>query len=370
MTTLTVVVEELLARTGTGRYTEELTRELIATAPRGVAVDAFVAASTEEDYARIAEALPGLATLHKSALAQRELRSAWQHGFTRIPGSGMLHAPSLLAPLTRHDRINDGTQVVVTLHELVPWTHPESLPARSVSWAKGMLKRAERYADAIVVPTHAVAERLGDYANFGDRVRVIGGAPSASLAAPADADDRAARLEIPERFVLAVGDLSPRRGIDRLIEAMAGIDVPLLIVGVPGDDERLRELTSSLPEGRVRGMGTLDDPDLGTLLDRAAVFVQPSLEEGFGLPMVEAFAHGTPVVHSDAPALVEVSAGSGIEVPREPADEFPDRLAEAVRSLLDDDAMAEQLGVTGFDRARVFTWRNAAEKVWQLHADL
>lgn len=370
MAALTVVVDELLARTGVGRYTEELTRALIRTAPRGVSVEAFVAASTEEEYARINQLLPGLAALHKSALAQRELRSAWQHGFTRIPGSGMLHAPSLLAPLTRHDRVNGGGQVVVTLHDLVAWTNPESLTPRQVSWQRGMLKRAERYADAIVVPTHAVAERLAAHAQFGSRVRVIGGAASAALATPSDAHERAERLRLPARFILAVGDLTPRRGIDRLVQAMGALDIPLLIAGVAEDDEGLRTLTRDLPEGTVRGMGRPDDPDLATLLALATALVQPSLEEGFGLPMVEAFAVGTPVVHSSAPALVEVAAGAGLEVPLEPAEGYSDRLAEAVRSLIDDPVMADHLGVAGLDRAHAFSWRNSAEKVWQLHADL
>lgn len=375
MTTLTVVVEELLARSGIGRYTEELTRALIATAPRGVAVDAFVSASTEEEYQQIAEKLPGLAALHKSALAQRELRAAWQHGFTRIPGDGMLHAPSMLAPLRRHDKLNDGAQVVVTLHDLVAWTHPESLSPRQVSWMKGMLKRAERYADAIVVPSHSTAQRLGEFASFGDRIRVIGGAPSEALARPADADERAARLGLPDRYVVAVGDLTPRRGIDRLVGAMRHVDVPLLLVGVEPDDERLAELTADLPEGRVRAMGVVSDPDLAVLLDRALALVQPSLEEGFGLPMVEAFALATPVIHSDAAALSEVSADSGIEVALGLVDGVPDdgyesRLADAIQGLLDDGTLAERLGFIGLDRSRAFSWRNSAEKVWQLHADL
>lgn len=370
MTTLTVVVDELLARTGTGRYAEELTRALIATAPPGVSVEAFVAASTDAEYARIEEALPGLRRLMKSALAQRELRSAWQHGFTRIPGSGMLHAPSLLAPLTRHDRLNDGTQVVVTLHDLVAWNHPESLPARTVSWTKGMLKRAERYADAIVVPTHSVAMGLAEVAKFGDRVRVIGGAASAALRKQPDEAERAEALDLPERFVLAIGDLAPRRGIDRLIEGMTDVNVPLLLVGVADEDERLRELADGLPEGRVRGMGIVSDPDLAVLLTRATLLVQPSLEEGFGLPVVEAFAVGTPVVHSDAASLSEVAADAGLEVPLEPAADYPGRLADAIRSLLDDPTLARRIGYAGLDRAQVFSWRNSAEKVWQLHADL
>jgi len=125
MTTLRVIIDEMLSSTpgGVPRYTEELTRELIATAPRGVFVEGFVAASSEPDYQRIAERLPGLAHLQKSALERRELRSAWQHGFTRLPGSGMVHAPSLFAPLARHDRLNNGDQIAVTVHDTIAWSH-------------------------------------------------------------------------------------------------------------------------------------------------------------------------------------------------------------------------------------------------------
>ncbi|MCC6854895.1 MAG: glycosyltransferase family 1 protein, partial [Microbacteriaceae bacterium] len=108
MTTLRVIVDEMLsgAPGGVSRYAEELTRALISTAPKGVAIEGLVSASTEPEYERITERLPGLATLYKSALQRRELSSAWQHGFTRLPGTGMVHAPSLFAPLAKHDRLN------------------------------------------------------------------------------------------------------------------------------------------------------------------------------------------------------------------------------------------------------------------------
>jgi glycosyltransferase involved in cell wall biosynthesis len=373
VTTLLMIVDDMIAPApgGIARYTRELTREIIAAAPRGCVVDAFVASSPEPDYDEVHRLLPGLGTLHKSALARRELIAAWQHGFTRLPGSEMVHAPSLLAPLRRHDRVNDGNQVAVTLHHLFAWTHPDSLSPRLVSWHKGMVKRAERYADAIVVPSHAVAERLGEFADFGDRVRVIGGAPSTSLARPADEDERAARLELPERYLLAIGGgLEPRRGIDRLLQAMRGIDIPLIVVGPEPDDSRLRELADGLPDGRVRGIGQVSDSDLAVLIDRAAVYVHPALDEGFGLPVLEAFALGTPVVHSDAPALLEVAADASVIVELAPDDGYSDRLADAVRSVLDDPQRAARLAVAGVDRSRAFSWRNSAEKVWQLHADL
>ena len=379
MTTLRVIVDQIVAPVpgGIGRYAEELTRALIATAPRGSNVAGIVSASPEDDYATIAERLPGLADLYKSPLARRELSAAWQHGFTRLPGSGMVHATSLLAPLRRHDRTTGkNDQIAVTIHDAVPWTHPETLTSRGVTWHKAMAKRAERYADAIVVDTHAVADELSGILDLGDRVRVIGAAVGSSLRLPDDAAERAERLELPGRFLLSVGTLEPRKGIEPLIRSLAlGLpdDVPLLIVGPEGwggVDVDAVARDAGLAEGRVRTLGRLSDPDLAVALDRASVFVFPSLAEGFGLPLLEAFSFGTPVVHSDDPALVENAAGAGIAVERADTEGYPARLAGAILSVLEDEALATRLGVAGQDRVKAFSWRDSAEKVWQLHADL
>lgn len=374
MTTLRVIMDEMLASTpgSVGRYTEELVRELIATAPRGCYVEAVVAASTEAEYARIEERIPGLRALHKSALARRELQAAWQHGFTRLPGKGMVHATSLLAPLARHDRLNDGDQIAVTVHDTVAWSRPDSLSPRTVSWNKAMLKRAQRYADAIVVPSHAVADQLGEIIDLGDRVRVISGAASTALDVPDDADERAERLGLPDSYVLAIGGLEPRKGIDQLVAAMPGIDVPLLIVGPASDDADLAAAIAAagLEPDRVRGLGTLSDADLAVAVDRAAVFAYPNLEEGFGMPVLEAFALGTPVVHSDAPALLELAVDAGVVVERGDDAGYAERLAAGINSVLTDPDLAERLAYSGSDRAKAFSWRSSAEKVWQLHADL
>ena len=79
-----------------------------------------------------------------------------------------------------------------------------------------MLKRAERYADAIVVPSHTVADELMTIAAVGERIRVIGGAPSSAIRIPADADALATELELPDRYVLAIGDIGAQNGLDQL----------------------------------------------------------------------------------------------------------------------------------------------------------
>ncbi|WP_341954131.1 glycosyltransferase family 1 protein [Salinibacterium sp. TMP30] len=376
MTTLRVIIDEMLSPThgSVARYSEELTRGLIASAPSNCFVEAFVSASTEAEYALIAERLPNLAKLHKSALSRRELRASWQHGFTKVPGSGMLHATSLLAPLRRHDRLNRGDQIVVTVHDTVAWTRPESLGTRRAGWSRAMLKRAEKYADAIVVPSHTVAQQLESIASFGDRVRVISGAASTSLRVPDNVEERAVELDLPERFLLAIGGLEPHRGNDHLIHALRDLDddVILVLVGPEPEDESVAAVVAAegLSPERVRCLGTLSNEDLSVAFDHAAAFVYPNLEVGFGMPVLEALSFGIPVVHSDAPALLELAADAGVVVEREPAEGYGEALAEGISRVLNDASLAERMFYAGQDRARAFNWRMSAEKVWQLHADL
>ena len=378
MTTLRVVIDQIVAPVpgGIGRYAEELTRELIHTAPAGCDVEGIVSASPEADYERIGTLLPGLGGLHKTVLARRELAFAWQHGLP-LPSRGMVHAPSLLAPLGRHDRLhNQGDQTVVTIHDAVPWTHPGTLTRHGVVWHKAMARRAQRYADAIVVPSHAVANQLSEILDVGDRIRVIGGAVSPKLTVPVDADQRAEALGLPERYILAVGTLEPRKGLSSLIRAVAhpaAGDAPLLIAGPAGwggIDVASIAAEAGLDGSKVRTLGHLPDADLAVVLSRAAVFVFPSIAEGFGLPVIEAFHFGTPVVHSDDPAVAEVAGGAGVTVPLADVAGYPERLALAIGGVLEDPTLASRLRVTGRDRAKAFSWRDSAQKVWQLHADL
>ncbi|RLP75981.1 glycosyltransferase family 1 protein [Mycetocola tolaasinivorans] len=372
---LRVVLDAALSpgATGTGHYTEELTRALIRTAPRGCTVHGIVSAQSPERVERLAARLPGIAEIHRSTLARRELTTAWQLGIASGIGEGMLHSPSLLAPLRRHSR--ESSQIVVTLRNTLAWTDPKSLTPTSVAWQKQMLKRARRHADAIVVPTHAVATQLAEIADFGDRIRVIPEAPASTLLLPADAAWRASNLDLPERYLLTLGSLDPRRGLDALLHALAqpGVpDLPLLVIGP--DQWGSSSLTAAadeagLEEGRVRALGDLGGPDLATVYERAELFIYPSVRESTGMPILEAFSHGTPVLHTDDPALLEVSGGAG-EVVEARGAGFPERLAAAITELVEDAERRSKLGIAGADRAQVFDWRDSAERVWALHAEL
>jgi glycosyltransferase involved in cell wall biosynthesis len=359
MTTMRVIVDDLVSG-GPGRlprYADDLLRALLAASPRGADVAGFVAASTEDAYALIADRLPGLKLLHKSALTRGQLRAAWQRGFTPLPGSGVVHAPSLFVPLHKHDRsLSPGEQTVVTIHDAIAWTHPELLPSRVASWTRSMGARAERYADAVVVPTHAVAAELEEHLGLAGRMRVIGGAASTALDLPWDAAARRSELGLPDRYVVAAIEGDGRNGFARLAAASAG--VPIVVLAEAGE--------AAVVEGAdaFTLLEDLDDADRASVLGGAALLVQPSIAAGFGAPMLDAMSLGVPVVASDVPALRETADDAALLVGAD------DDLGEAIRGLLDDQEALDRLRTAGRDRAKAFTWRDAAEKIWQLHADL
>lgn len=372
MTTLRVTLDELAAAStgGLARYAGELTRGLIATAPTDAIVVGIVPASPQADYDRILERLPGLDSLEKNVLERRDLAVTWRRGLARTSGIGMVHATSLLAPLGAHDRLHSTIdQVAVTVHDAIAWSRPELLPPRAASWQRAMSKRAERYADAIVVPSHAVADELAEHLDFGDRIRVIPGAPSSSLIPPLDAGDRAAELGLPERYLLTVAGTEPKKNLGALIEALALTRerVPLVVVSSDPDAVTALAGEAGLPDGRVIALGPLADDDLGLTYHRAHLYLQPSVAEGFGLAVVEALAFGLPIVHTDVAALEEVTAGAALSVPLD-GEGLAERLAEAIDAV--EGSLAERLSTAAGDRARAFDWRDSAEKVWQLHADL
>lgn len=378
MIALRVVLDGVSAPvvTGVALHALDLTRALIATAPHGCVVRGFTPSLTDTDYDRIAERLPGLDHLDKSALDRRQLAAAWQHGFSRLPGSGPVHAPSLLAPLYRHDRLESpDEQIVVTIHDTAAWSHPEVLTSRGVAWHRAMVRRAHKHADAVVVPTHAVADELDSILRFGDRIRVIPGAVGEAFRVPADADAIAARLTLPTEYLALAGTLDARSGLGTLLDALErpeAPDLPLVVMTDAGSAAALEAAIGDTDQRRerVRVRADLTAEERAVVLGRATVAIAPLLADSFVTSALEAMSLGTPLVHTDQPALRETIGDSGMLVAADSVADLPDALATALGELVTDDEARRALGVVGHDRARAFTWRDAAEKTWQLHADL
>ncbi|MGW3468636.1 glycosyltransferase family 4 protein [Saccharopolyspora sp. NPDC000995] len=359
---LVTIAEQLLAPVpgGTGRYTRELLRAMAETAPSRWELSSVVSRGGDPEAARV----PGVHGPRVLPVPRRALIAAWERGVPFWPGGDSVHAMTPLSPPAKR-----GRGLVVTVHDTVPWTHPETLTPRGVSWHRRAISRAARHADALVVPTAAVADDLAKRIPINARLQVIGAGVTPSLLVEPDTAT-VAELALPARYVLAIGTVEPRKGYEHLVRAMAepgAPDMPLLIVGHRGwGDVDLPRIAAECGVPHVRVLESVSDAELAALLRNATALAAPSLAEGFGLPLVEAMALGVPIVHSDAPALVEVAGGAGVTVPR--AD--PSALAAALRTVIDDPTRRDELIAAGTRRVADFTWRQAALEVWRVHLDI
>lgn len=351
----------------------ELARGLVATAPSGCEVEAIVPARIDGGV-DVAAAVPGVAGITRLALGRRELVAAWQLGMPTGVGGGLIHAPSLIAPLVRHDRVHDQDQTVVTLWDLDAWERPEELTRGQVAGQRAMLKRAVRHADAVVVPTHAAAQRLAEIAKLGDRLRVISGAPPEGFRVPGDEVGRRRALGLPEGFVLLSGSARASDALALGFRAVArsGFDLPVVVIDAPeGAEPALAELAAAagVAESRVHVRPALEVHDRAAVFGGAVAYVAPAAGSAFPWRLVESLRLGVPVVAAASGVHREVLAEGGLLVDAE-GDALGDGLGEALASALGSTAAAERLAVLAGDRGRAFSWAGAAERVWQLHADL
>lgn len=360
MNNVTAVVDQIVAPVpgGIGRYALNLIRALSARHDLAHTLVGFVPRVPAETVRQLDSMIPLLHSVQVSPLPRPILARAWQNGLA-IPRRTFTYSPSLFAPLTA-----SGTHIV-TIHDVVPWNNPETLTRHGAAWHRAMGSRAERFADIIVVPTEVVAERLAAYLHLGDRIRVIGGAPSADLAVPVDSDARRKALKVPDNYVVFVGTLEPRKGLEQLMASLAAIeDLPLVIIGPAGwggvDIPALISRTGIDP-ARIHALGRLDDSDLAAVMAGSRALVVPSLDEGFGLPVIEAMTLGVPVIHSTSAALLEVAGGAAIAVDIHGAN-GTFKLAEALTGL-DDETLRRDLISQGRARAAAFSWDASAAKL-------
>ena len=176
---------------------------------------------------------------------------------------------------------------------------------------------------------------------------------------------------LPERFILFVGTIEPRKNVGRLIEAYGRLrsasrgGVRLVIGGAKGwfyEDVFARVEELGL-EGEVMFPGYIPVSELPLWYNAAELFVYPSLYEGFGLPPLEAMACGTPVVTANTSSLPEVVGDAGLTV--DPLD--VEGLAEAMRRVLDNEALRQEMKVRGLQRAKDFSWTKTAQETVQVY---
>jgi glycosyltransferase involved in cell wall biosynthesis len=320
--------------------------------------------------------VPGLVGVRRTALQRRELAAALQLGVGTGIGGGMIHSPTLFAPLVRHDRVHNHDQTVVTVWDLRPWESPGDLPRPAVAWHKAMLKRAVKHADAVVVPTHSLAQGLSQIApRLADRLRVIAGASPLGFSVPTDEVGRRRALSLPEGFILLASDGVSSDGLDAGLAAVAAsrVDLPVVVIDVEdGREPAVADLASAagLPERALHVRGPLSSEDRAAVFGAAVAFVAPSRAAAFPWRVVDALTLGVPVIAASSAAHVEVVFDGGVLVESTDASSLVDGMGDALAAGLNSTAAADRLAVLAGDRGRAFSWREAADKVWTLHAEL
>lgn len=275
-----------------------------------------------------------------------------------LAGARVVHAtnPAAIPP------VRDDQKLVVTVHDLAFDRFPELYP-RGWRWLyRAGLRAAARRADAILVPSRSTADDLISRSPFDpERVHVTPLAPSLHARSNDDPANGLRRIAVTRPYLLFVGTLEPRKNLVRLVRAYRRIapDVPhsLVLTGPRGwrGDELDAELARPGP-GKIVRTGRVDDAELDALYRGADAFAYLSLHEGFGLPIVEAMARGVPVITSNVSALPEVAAGAALLV--DPVD--VEAIANALRRVLTDPALADDLRRRGRERAATLTWAATA----------
>jgi len=274
----------------------------------------------------------------------------------------LYHSPYYLMPY----RV--GLPTVLTVHDLIPLLFP-----RQSTWQARLLFRwalmlALRTSRRVIAVSEATARDLqARFRVLSGQVSVIPEAPDPAFYPRPLPEIEAIRRQygLPESFVLYLGSNKPHKNLTRLVEAWAqvtqyGIRSTFIIAGLWDPRyPQARQQADALRLGEcIRWLGPVPEANLPALYSGATLFVFPSLYEGFGLPVLEAMACGTPVICSNTSSLLEVAGQAAVLV--DPLN--VGALTEALRRVLTDEALRAELRAKGLERAAQFTWKETARQ--------
>jgi glycosyltransferase involved in cell wall biosynthesis len=348
--------------TGTGVYASQLIRALAA--HREIDLTVFSGWGSGSRGGKVLRKFRALA------------RFAWSHAYfpfsLRWGKFDVLHAPAFIFP------IGCPCSAVVTIHDLSFLTHPHHFDRGWRTYVTSLMPSVLRAANGIICISQSTRRDLLRFYDVPEtKVHVIyNGLDHSQFHGGAKLDqDWANSVGIRKPYVLHVGVFSERKNIPALLRAVAklrdegrfrGYQLVLAGKGAPGV-VGARSIEETIRDFRLQDLvlkvGHVPNEKIAGLYAGAIVLTMPSLYEGFGLPVLEAMATGTPVVASDTSSLPEVAGDAALLVP--PEDESA--LAEAIHRLLSDDALRAGLRLKGFEQVKKFSWERTAEQTVQIY---
>lgn len=362
---------------GIGRYTRELVNALVR-AGDDYSYHLFSARPPRD--LPVQDPIPGgdNVALHRAPVGERWLYRLWHRLGVPLPiqwFTGQLelfHSPDFVLP-----PVQSNTPTLLTVHDLSFVHYPETFTPSLVGYLNRVVPSSVERATHILADSRATKDDLVSIWNTpADKVTVLYSGVNSKFRPESDAQKTAGVRQRygldQEPYLLSVSTLQPRKNYQMLIRAFREVAARyphnLVIAGGKGwlyeqivEEARAQELT-----GRVRFIGFVDDDDLPALYSAAALFVFPSLYEGFGLPLLEAMACGVPVLTSDSSCLPEIAGEAAIKLSPTKQEDWTRVMIET----LGDPSRRMKLVAAGFLQARQFTWSKAARQLLGVYENL
>jgi glycosyltransferase involved in cell wall biosynthesis len=274
----------------------------------------------------------------------------------RAPSADLFHGLNQRLGAARHRR------AVSTFHDLFVISGDYSTPEFRERFTAQARDAAER-SDLIIAVSAFTARQVEQLLGVDPaRIRVVhhGVRPAALTARPRG----------KEQLILTVGAIQRRKNTVRLVEAFEQLDAgwKLVLAGSSGFDseDAIHRIERSPRTRDIQVLGYVPDSELEQLYQRAAIFAFPSLDEGFGMPVLDAMARGVPVLTSNVSAMPEVAGGAALLVdPRDTSS-----IGAGLRRLADDSGLREQLTRAGLARAQEFSWGKSVDATWKVYQEL
>lgn len=357
---------------GIGRYTRELIRAAI-NQNRNYEYRLFFAAGGLDQQSHYVQDFKQVCREHANVravpipLTPRRMTQFWQRLRAPFPIEvftgrlDLLYSPDFVLVPTRAPKI-------LTVHDLSFWVYPQFAAQGMVRYLSDAVPRSVRRADLVLADSQATKRDMINMMDVDpERILVVypGVTEDFRLLTPEECLPVQQKFNLPQKFLVFVGTLSPRKNVVRLLEAFHMLtqksehaNLHLVLVGQKGwlSDDIFTTIARLNIAQRVLWLNNIDDNDLPAVYNLACVSVYPSLYEGFGIPPLEAMACGTPVVTADNSSLPEAVGDAALMVTAEDVE----ALASSILQLLTHKDQWTRLRDAGLERARQFTWERAA----------
>lgn len=275
-----------------------------------------------------------------------------------VRNADVVHATTVLIPPTKRP-------LVVTLHDLAFLHEPAMFTSRGVGLFRRSLELIKRHADLVLCSSLATLDDCLAAGLPAHRLRHVPlGADPVRPISDSERETVRERYGLKQPYLLFVGTVEPRKNLAGLLRAFAQLestDLDLVVVGPPGWGDTV--VVPAAVVDRVRAVGFVPTLDLAVLYAEAAAFVYPSVREGFGLPIAEAMAYGTPVVTSRGTSTEEVAGGAAVLID-------PNDASDIARGIMQALSNAPSLAAKGRARAAELTWAQTARHTLDAYRDV